>query len=111
MFHCPSNLLLFVPFFPESDDLFAVKSKLVPVAARWKDLGLALGLDPNKLDIIEGENKKMEQCLSQVLHLWLNQLYDTKKFGEPSWQLLATAVADPNGGNSPALADKIANLK
>ena len=78
------------------------------MAARWKNLGLALRLEPDKLDVIEGENKRMEDCLTQVLSLWLKKMYDYKRLGDPSWQLLARAVGDPVGGNNPALAEKIA---
>ena len=75
---------------------------------RWKDIGLALlRLDPSKLDVIEMENKKLEECLTKVLTLWLKKTYNTEKFGEPSWKLLADAVSDPAGGNNPALALKI----
>ena len=75
--------------------------------ARWKHIGLALRLDPSKLDVIEKENKELEDCLTKVLTLWLKKTYNTERFGEPSWKLLADAVRDPAGGNNPALALKI----
>ena len=92
-----------------NDDLFDVKSELEPVAARWKSIGLALRLDPSELKKIEKDNRdSVEDCLTEALTLWLNKAYNTERFGEPSWELLARAVGHPAGGNNPALAEQIA---
>ena len=88
-----------------------MKKVLEPVTARWKHTGLALRLDPGELDDIEMRNKKLDTCLTEVLRLWLSKKYDTEKFGEPSWSLLAEAVAHPAGGNNNALAMEIAEGK
>ena len=98
------NLLI---VFIGIDDLFDLKTELSPVIARWKQLGLALRLYPYKLDVIEKENKELEECLTKVLTLWLKKTYNTERFGEPSWKLLADAVHHHAGGNNPALALKI----
>ena len=90
-----------------SNDLYIVMTEVISVAARWKNLGLALILYPYKLDVVEGENRRMEDCLTQVLTLWLKKTYDYERFGDPSWQLLPRAVGDPVGGDNPALAEKI----
>ena len=84
-----------------------VKSELLPVAARWKDIGLSLRLALNQLNVIERDNKNAEDCLTKTLELWLKQDYDTNRWGLPSWNLLATAVGDHVGGNDCALAKKI----
>ena len=42
-----------------------------------------------------------------MLTLWLNRNYNTERFGEPSWELLASAVGHRAGGNNPALAMEI----
>ena len=88
--------------------MFDVMSELAPVTNRWKYIGLALRLDPNKLKVIEKENRNnFEDCLTEALTLWLNGNYNTERFGEPSWELLVTAVAHSAGGNNPALAGEI----
>ena len=92
-----------------TSDLFDVKNELQPVTARWKPLGLALRLDPDKLDEIEKDNRDSSDCLTKVLTLWLKRNYITERFGEPSWELLASAVGHPSGGNDSALAERIAN--
>ena len=90
------------------DDLFDVKSELQPVAYRWKHIGEALRLDQGQLKKIEKENRDdLDDCLSEALSLWLNKSYNTEKFGEPTWELLAKAVGHRSGGNNPALADEI----
>ena len=81
-------------------DLFDVKRELLLVVARWKDIGLAVRLDHSELDEIESDNRQSSDCLSRVLTLWLKNAYNTERFGEPSWELLARAVADPAGGNN-----------
>ena len=84
-------------------------SELLPLTARWKQIGLALRLDPSELKRIEREKRdSAEDCLTEALTLWLNKAYNTERFGEPSWELLARAVAHPAGGNNPALAEEIA---
>ena len=91
------------------DDLFDVMVELEPVTDRWKHIGLALRLDPSELKVIERENRdNLEECLSGVLTLWLKKAYNTERFGEPSWELLARAVAHPAGGDNPVLAEEIA---
>ena len=49
----------------------------------------------------------MDDCLIEMLTLWLNKNYNTERFGNPSWELLASAVKDHAGGNNAALAEKI----
>ena len=90
------------------DDLFDVKVELESVTEIWRHIGLALRLDPSELKRIERENKdNLEDCLTEVLTLWLKKAYNTERFGEPSWELLARAVAHPAGGDNPALVEEI----
>ena len=78
------------------------------MAYRWKHIGLALRLDQGQLKKIKKENKDdLDECLTGALTLWLNKNYNTKRFGEPSWELLAKAVSHPAGGNNPALSEEI----
>ena len=91
--------------------MFDVKSELEPVSARWRDIGLALRLTPDKLDAIEKDRHNCKDCLTEVLTLWLKRNYDTERFGEPSWELLAKAVGHPSGGNDSALAQKISKRR
>ena len=89
-------------------DLFTVCSELVPVAHKWKKIGLALRLDPNLLNRIEARKNDAEDNLSDVVEEWLKMSYNTEKFGDPSWKLLVDAVAHPFGGKDRALALQIA---
>ena len=97
-FHFPAGI----------DDLFDVLV-LVPITDRWKHIGLALRLDPDLLDVIERDHRRCEDRLTEVLTLWLKGNYNTERFGEPSWEMLAEAVGHRSGGNNPALAQKIAS--
>ena len=90
----------------ERENLFDVKRELIPLAARWKDIGIALRLRGGELDKMDPRHP--DQCLSGVLESWLKRNYDVKMFGPPTWRWLVEIVADPAGGNDTALADKIA---
>ena len=39
--------------------------------ARWRFIGIQLGIDLDTLVTIEGDNKKAEACLSELISLWL----------------------------------------
>jgi hypothetical protein len=81
-------------------DFFKVKTKISPLAHKWADIGKALGIYPNRI--------KQLSSLDDVLEDWLKQAhYNTDEHGLPTWETLAKAIRDPNGGNDPALADKI----
>ena len=90
------------------DDLFEVQCELHDVVHRWKGLGKALRLRPPVLSRIEADRRDSESRLEEVLTEWLQQAYNTDRFGPPSWKQLVSAVAHPGGGNNPALAQQIA---
>ena len=94
MSYCPTDI----------DDLFDAKRELQPQIMKGKHIGTALRLDPNQLKKIEGG---LDDCLIDMLTMWLNKNYNTEKFGNPTWELLAEAVSHRAGGNNPALSDDI----
>ena len=90
------------------DDLLDVKKEVMDLASRWKDLGLALRVRRPVLDTISSKNHHNPvDCLGDMLLVWLQGQYDTKRFGQPSWELLCKAVENRAGGNNPALAESI----
>ena len=94
--------LYIIHLFADIKDLFSVHSELIPVSLNWKDIGLALGLGYDKLQIIERNNQDVTDCLRETLAEWL------KNTTRPTWELLVAAVANPTGGNDNALAEHIA---
>ena len=86
-----------------------VMEEVMDMAARWRPLGLALRLRAAELETIFSKNHTdPTECLRDMLHSWLQQHYDTTKFGQPSWRLLCQAIHKPVGGNNPRLAKEIA---
>ena len=77
------------------------------MAAKWRKIGLALGLSDAKLETIEASKSDVSDRLTDMLRLWLNRAYNVEKYGEPSWETLKKAVRSPVGGNCPAIADKM----
>ena len=90
------------------DDLFEVQSEVHDVAHKWKDLGKALRLRPAVLNRIEADRPDCKSRLEEALTEWLQQAFNTERFGPPSWKMLVAAVAHPSGGNNNALAQQIA---
>lgn len=50
-----------------------------------------------------------ESALNDVLLLWLQQKYNVKKFGPPTWKMLVMAIDKRTGGNNHSLAKEIAS--
>ena len=42
-------------------------------APKWKDIGIFLGLDEAKLDVIEVDESRVQSRLEKMLSLWLKQ--------------------------------------
>ena len=74
------------------DDLFNVKMKLKNVV-NWKDLGLALGLlHPTLQKIDKGQRGDINDCMREMLAVWLQQQDNVSRVGTPSWSVLQTAL-------------------
>jgi len=92
-----------------NDNIYDVKNELIPVAARWTDLGVALRLKYDTLDNIETRcSNDPHRCLELMVKEWLKRNYNVRKFGEPTWQKLVEAVNSPAGGANTVLARDIA---
>ena len=74
-----------------TEDLVDVKRELGPFA-RWKGLGLNLGISPKSLEVIENDYRWTDDQLEAVLLQWLKQNYDVDEHRLPSWGWLAEAV-------------------
>ena len=44
---------------------------LNPVAARWHDLGVQLGIDDGELKNISGEEGRAQSCFREMLDVWM----------------------------------------
>ena len=84
-----------------------MKKAVLPIAVRWRDIGIALRLKQGDLDTVE-TLACPRKCLSEMLTIWLRKKYNVEKFGEPTWRRLVEVVMDPAGGADPALAHSIA---
>ena len=91
------------------DEHVDVRRELIPVAAKWRNIGSCLGLKPDTLDSIDKRNSgNPTACLMSVVTEWLKRNYNMEKFGEPTWQQLVRAVADPAGGANKGVAKDMA---
>ena len=56
---------------PKPVTLEHLQSKLLPLASNWQSLGKALSLDEDQLDEILANNETDENCLQEMLKLYL----------------------------------------
>ena len=69
---------------PELKDLL---KELYTKASEWINIGVFLGIDPGKLDNIKAENHTVQDCLREMLRIWLKGISSP-----PSWATIADAV-------------------
>ena len=65
----------------DEDDLRDVICAVADLARRWKDLGISLGLRKSDLDVIFLPSPN--ECLSEMLCLWLRQHYNVSATLQP----------------------------
>lgn len=57
----------------EIKDLFSITEELFGIESVWYELGLALDIDPGKLESIASNHKgKVEKCMNDMLSEWLH---------------------------------------
>ena len=64
-----------------------VKKAVFKARRKWRPIGSELGVSEDDLDNIEDEGEDNEECLSNVLRLWLR-----KRSLHPSWRKLVEAL-------------------
>ena len=88
------------------DDLADSIRELTDVAAKWRNIGIQLGIRDSQLEAMQGHSPL--DCLRQMLSTWLRKNYNVEQFGEPTWAKLVEVVDHSAGGGNPSLAMKIA---
>ena len=94
----------------DEDDLSEVRSALLPIATRWKDVGIELKLKLADLNTIQADHPNSpEDCLTDVVSRWLQKGFNISKHGPPTWRKLVHVILVDAGGKNPALAEKLAD--
>ncbi len=81
---------------------------LTDVPDRYYEIGTMLNLSSAALNSIKNRSTSDAMAMSSVVKEWLNQKYDTVRFGLPTWKKLVDAVAHLYGGNNSRVAEEIA---
>ena len=71
---------------------------MTDVAAKWKDLGISLGIRLSDLDAILSTNPhSASDCLREMLSLWLKQNYNVRPYYMKlvNYQLLLATLTIP----------------
>ena len=90
----------------DSKDIHDVYSELLPVARRWKYIGLALQLHIDELSNIEAkQNSTLDDHLLDMVTLYLS------KPVAKGWQKIVEAARNPAGGKDTTLAQTIETRK
>ena len=85
----------------KTEDLKEVLNKLHGVRAKWRSIGLQLGLDGGDLDAFEHDHKgDAQRCFEAVINAWLVSGHETTS------ERLAQALSQPTVGES-RLAEEI----
>ena len=80
---------------PELNEIIYI---LNPLADRYFDLGIQLGVKIKQLKSIEGKGYSQSRCLTETISLW----QDNSDIGECSWSALTNAVERMEGHNKLA---------
>ena len=66
-------------------------------AAKFQDLGGALGLKAGALETIRSDHDNTKDRLGEVIKQWLfRENIKSKESDKPTWRALVIAMADPN---------------
>ena len=65
------------------------------VTPEWYHLGLALGLLPCTLDVVQTQSANLITCRRTMLVEWLRQKDQVLQKGRPSWRTLVKALRSP----------------
>ena len=66
------------------------------VSSRWNYVGLQLGVSPERLEVIEGEHKRKEDCCTALFTDWLRGAPGTGS-KQRSWESVLGAVETGHG--------------
>ena len=95
----------------DKKDFFEIIKLLQDEKAMCYGIGTRLNLPESLLNTSRVRTRGgYAEAMNKIINNWLQRNYDTKKYGPPTWKMLADAVRAPNGGNNPTLADEIARL-
>ena len=88
------------------DDWNIVIRECHSLSAKWQQLCGYLGLPIGLIDSIKGNYPNDNSaCWSEALKRWIQQNYNTVRFGLPSWRTLLEAIARENRLLFKTLAD------
>ena len=77
--------------------LLSLSSKVSP---RWEDIGLYLGIDPDRLEIIKRDNREYcQDCYREMIKVWY-----TRVNPRPEWSAIIDAIEHTGYG---ALAEEL----
>lgn len=81
-----------VLFSLDTTHLHDLMGETVNVILEWYNLGLALGLLPRTLDVIQSQNVDPITCQRTMLMEWLKRKDQVPQNGSPSWRTLVRAL-------------------
>ena len=73
------------------DDLKDVKDAIWDARSKWNDIGLQLSIRKPDLDAIHEDCRDVQQCLTEMLTLWLKRANPP-----PTWESMANALKQPS---------------
>ena len=68
-------------------DISSVQTHLWPARHKWRRIGMAVEIDPTTLEVIQMDNRRTDDCFTDVLTKWLRSNKPS-----PCWKNLTTAL-------------------
>lgn len=81
----------------EYDDWNDICQELSSCNGKWKNIAMGLGLSPDQIDEVEENGRRASDRLQKVIQLWIEQNYNTQRYGLPSWRTLCKALKGCDG--------------
>ena len=86
------NIVFIVCDPPEQSSLKTALDSISTLTVQWFNLGLALGLSPDTLEVIQYNfPRDVRRCLTEMMIAWLQM----KDSSQPSWKSLVSALSSP----------------
>ena len=89
-FFCNIFITDIITKIPEVRDVLQL---LAPIASRWYEIGISLGISDNDLERLLASNMSNIAKLSRIISIWQNSCVS------PTWAALIAAIEGPIVGN------------
>ena len=94
-------------YITAEDDFSLILDEVAAMKAEYYQLGIALGLRPSKMKVIQKQYPSdVQQAFNDMLYAWLRWEHNHEQHGPPTWRNLVKAVDKFNHALAMTIAQK-----